>query len=92
MQQKPRLHQSALAAALLGLALAACSDGGTGPSTGLTASQAQDVADVVTTDADVDDRRLDSDHYRGCHRSRDPARQPALLAVHHALPAFQQRR
>jgi hypothetical protein len=53
MQQKPRLHQSVLAAALLGLALAACSDGGTGPSTGLTASQAQDVADVVTTDADA---------------------------------------
>ena len=53
MQQQRTLTQGILTAAFLGLALAACSDGGTGPSSGLTASQAQDVADVVTTDADA---------------------------------------
>ncbi len=53
MQQKRILNRGALTAVLLGLGLAACSDGGTGPTTGLTTSQAQDVADVISTDADA---------------------------------------
>src|SRR5262245_19450638 len=43
-----------LAALAIAVGLSACSDNGTAPSTGtLSASQAQDVADVVTTDADA---------------------------------------
>jgi hypothetical protein len=53
MQHRRTTPQGIVAAVLIGLALAACSDGGTSPSSGLTASQAQDVADVVTTDADA---------------------------------------
>lgn len=43
----------ALAAAGFGLILAACGDGGAGPSSGLTDAQIQDVATVVSTDADA---------------------------------------
>lgn len=53
MKQIVRNPSGMMAAALLGLMLAACSDNGTAPSGGLTASEAQDVADVVSTDADA---------------------------------------
>jgi hypothetical protein len=53
----PRTHRTRtglLAALVAAVGLSACSDNGTARSTtALTASQAQDVADVVTTDADA---------------------------------------
>lgn len=51
MRNSPRL--TALSAALLAGLLAACGEGTTAPSAGLTQSEAQDVADVVTTDIDL---------------------------------------
>ena len=42
-----------LTAILVAVAVAACSDEGTAPSTGLSASQVQDVAEVIVTEADA---------------------------------------
>lgn len=54
MQRTHRTRTLLLAALTAALGLSACGDNGTAPSTGaLTASQAQDVADVVATDADA---------------------------------------
>lgn len=90
MQQKQRTQAGLLAAMAVAFSLTACSDNSTSPSSGaLSASQAQDVADVVATDADamIDASTITSTGVALAPRSSSPYAAPCSPAISPNPPA-----